>query len=144
MDNWDLKFIELTKHIAEWSKDTNRKNGAVIVDDDNIVLSLGYNGFPRGCDDSIDSRYEKPTKYLFTEHAERNAIFHAAKKGISLSGSRMYMTMFPCSDCARAIIQSGITKIITPTPDVEHETWGPHFKASLMMLDEVGVEVILI
>ena len=144
MNNWDLKFIELTKHIAEWSKDTNRKNGAVIVDDDNIVLSLGYNGFPRGCDDSIDSRYEKPTKYLFTEHAERNAIFHAAKKGISLSGSRMYMTMFPCSDCARAIIQSGITKIITPTPDVEHETWGPHFKASLMMLDEAGVEVILI
>ena len=144
MNNWDLKFIELTKHIAEWSKDTNRKNGAVIVDDDNIVLSLGYNGFPRGCDDSIDNRYEKPTKYLFTEHAERNAIFHAAKKGISLSGSRMYMTMFPCSDCARAIIQSGITKIITPTPDVEHETWGPHFKASLMMLDEAGVEVILI
>ena len=86
MNNWDLKFIELTKHIAEWSKDTNRKNGAVIVDDDNIVLSLGYNGFPRGCDDSIDSRYEKPAKYLFTEHAERNAIFHAAKKGISLSG----------------------------------------------------------
>ncbi len=54
------------------------------------------------------------------------------------------MTMFPCSDCARAIIQSGITKIITPSPDVEHETWGSHFKASLMMLDEAGIDVILI
>jgi dCMP deaminase len=144
MTNWDEKFIALAKHIAEWSKDTNRKNGAVIVNSDNIVLSLGYNGFPRGCDDSITTRYEQPTKYLFTEHAERNAIFHAAKSGMVINGSRIYMTMFPCADCARAIIQSGITKIITPTPDLEHKTWGIHFKASIMMLEESGVEIMII
>jgi len=144
MTNWDLKFIELSKHVAQWSKDTNRKNGAVIVDDDNIVLSLGYNGFPRDCDDSIESRYEQPIKYLYTEHAERNSIYHAARSGVIIKNSRMYMTMFCCADCARAIIQSGIKKIIAPTPDLEHEKWGPHFKAAIDMLEEAKIEIQLI
>ena len=143
MTNWDIKFIELSRHIAEWSKDINRKNGAVIVDSDNIVISLGYNGFPRKCDDSVSSRYEQPTKYLFTEHAERNAIYHAARLGISLKECRMYVTMFPCSDCARGIIQSGITKVISPTPDVDHYKWGEHFKAALIMFEEANIEVEL-
>lgn len=144
MTNWDLKFIELSRHIAEWSKDTNRKNGAVIVDQDNIVLSVGYNGFPRGCDDTVTSRYEQPEKYLFTEHAERNALFHAARHGVSLKGCKMYMTMFPCADCARGLIQSGIVKIFAPTPDVDHHKWGEHFKAAMVMMDEANVEIILI
>lgn len=143
MTNWDIKFIELSRHISEWSKDTNRKNSAVIVDSDNIVISIGYNGFPRKCDDSILSRYERPDKYLFTEHAERNAIYHAARLGISLKGCSMYVTMFPCSDCARGIIQSGITKLITPEPDVEHHKWGEHFKAALQMFEEAEIEIIL-
>lgn len=143
-NHWDLKFIELSKHIAQWSKDTNRKNGAVIVDPDHIVISVGYNGFPRGCDDSVESRYVKPHKYLFTEHAERNAIFHAARHGVTLKGCSMYVTMFPCSDCARGIIQSGIIKLYSPIPDVEHGTWGEHFRAALQMLEESNVEVILI
>ncbi len=141
MNNWDIKFIELSKHIAEWSKDTNRKVGSVIVDEDNIVMAMGYNGFPRGCDDSISARYEKDLKYYFTEHAERNSLYHAARHGVSLKGCRIYVTSFPCSDCARGIIQAGITKIISPEPDVEHEKWGVHFKAALVMLEEAKVEV---
>jgi dCMP deaminase len=144
MNNWDLKFIELSRHVANWSKDTNRKNSAVIVNEDNIVISMGYNGFPIGCDDKVTCRYEQPMKYLYTEHAERNAIYHAAKLGVSLKGCRMYVTMFPCADCARAIIQSGITHLLTPTPDVEHEKWGIHFKAALVMLEEANVEITLI
>ncbi len=143
MNNWDIKFIELSKHIAEWSKDTNRKNSAVIVDSDNIVISLGYNGFPRKCDDSVESRYEKPEKYLFTEHAERNAIYHAARIGVSLKECSMYVTMFPCSDCARGIIQSGITRLVSPTPNVDHNKWGEHFKAALLMFEEANVELEL-
>ena len=143
MKNWDLKFIEQARLVAEWSKDTNRKNGAVIVNADNIVLSQGYNGFPIGCDDSDKTRYEKPRKYMFTEHAERNALYFAARNGVSLKGSRMYMTMFPCADCARGMIQCGITKIIAPTPDVEHPTWGEHFKVALVMLEEANVEIEL-
>ena len=142
MNNWDLKFIELSRHVAQWSKDTNSKNSAIIVDGDNIVISMGYNGFPRGCDDSILSRYERPDKYLFTEHAERNAIYHAARHGMTLKGCSMYVTLFPCSDCARAIIQTGITKLISPIPDVDHERWGVHFKASMAMFEEANVEML--
>lgn len=143
MTHWDDKFIELSNHIAQWSKDTNSKNSAIIVDQDNIVLSMGYNGFPRGCDDSVALRYERPAKYLFTEHAERNAIYHAARHGVSLKGCSMYVTLFPCADCARGLIQAGITRLISPTPDTTHERWGEHFKTSIIMLDEAKVETIL-
>ena len=144
MDKWDKKFIKLCMFISEWSKDKNKKVGAVIVDDDNVVLSMGYNGIPKGCDDNIECRYEKPIKYLFTEHAERNAIYHAARHGISLKGCRIYVTLFPCADCARAIIQSGIKKIIAPEPNINHEVWGDHFKASIQMMEEANIEIKLI
>ena len=143
MENWDKKFIKLSKHISDWSKDKNKKVGAVIVDSDNIVLSMGYNGIPRGCDDTNECRYERPTKYLFTEHAERNAIYHAARHGVSLKGCKMYVTLFPCADCARAIIQSGITKIIAPEPNLEHEVWGEHFKAAIQMMEEAKIQITL-
>lgn len=143
MDNWDKKFIGLSRHISEWSKDTNRKVGAVIVDVDNVVLSMGYNGIPRGCDDKVEARYERPAKYLYTEHAERNAIYHAARHGVSLKDCRMYVTLFPCADCARAMIQSGIKQLIAPQPDLEHEIWGEHFKVAIQMMEEAKVEIIL-
>lgn len=143
MENWDKKFIKLSSHISDWSKDKNKKVGAVIVDSDNIVLSMGYNGIPRGCDDTDECRYERPTKYLFTEHAERNAIYHAARHGVSLKGCKMYVTLFPCADCARAMIQSGITKLIAPEPNLNHEVWGEHFKAAIQMMEEAKIEIIL-
>ena len=141
MTSWDKKFIELSNHISSWSKDTNRKVGAVVVDKDNIVLSMGYNGFPRGVDDSVESRYDRPDKYLFTEHAERNCLYHAARHGVSLKEGIMYLTLFCCADCARGIIQSGITKLVVPKPDLEHEIWGKQFQASVVMLTEANVEI---
>lgn len=143
MENWDKKFIKLSKHISDWSKDKNKKVGAVIVDADNVVLSMGYNGIPRGCDDTQECRYERPTKYLFTEHAERNAIYHAARHGVSLKGCKMYVTLFPCADCARAMIQSGITKLIAPEPNLEHDVWGEHFKAAIQMMEEAKIQITL-
>ncbi len=137
-------IVYIHQHISGWSKDKNRKVGAVIVDNDNVVLSMGYNGIPRGCDDSIECRYDRPIKYLYTEHAERNAIYHAARHGVSLKGCRLYVTLFPCADCARALIQSGITKIIAPEPDVTHEVWGEHFKAAIQMMEEANIELKLI
>lgn len=143
MEKWDKKFIKLSSHISDWSKDKNKKVGAVIVDSDNIVLSMGYNGIPRDCDDTDETRYERPTKYLFTEHAERNAIYHAARHGVSLKGCKMYVTLFPCADCARAMIQSGITKLIAPEPNLKHEVWGEHFKVAIQMMEEAKIEIIL-
>lgn len=142
MANWDKRFMDLARHIAEWSKDTNTKVGAVIVDEDNTILSVGYNGFPRGADDNIAERYERPLKYIFTEHSERNAIFNAVRSGINLKGGKMYVTMAPCHECARAIINSGIKTVVTYEPEFGHERWGESFRASIQMFKECGVNVI--
>jgi len=134
--------MELAKHIATWSKDTSTKVGCVIVNKDNRLLSQGYNGFPTGVDDSIEHRYSRPYKYDFTEHSERNAIYNAARIGVSLVDTTMYSTLFPCVDCTRAIIQSGIVRLVTYRPDFTHHKYGESWKISLQMLGEVGVEVI--
>ena len=126
---------------AKWSNDRSQQVGSVIVDSDNVVLSIGYNGIPRGCDDDVEERHARPTKYFYFEHAERNAIFSAARVGAKLKDAIIYVTMFPCADCARGIIQSGITKVVAPTPDLTHKVWGPHFEASIAMLKEAGVEI---
>ena len=143
LSRWDNKFIDLAVHVSGWSRDRGTKNGAVIVDSDNIVLSMGYNGFPRGCDDHINCRYEKPEKYFYTEHAERNAIYHGARHGVPLRGCSIYVTMMPCADCARAIIQSGIKKVISPVPNFKSETWGRHFEVSIELFKECGVDLVL-
>lgn len=103
---WALRYINLAKHIKEWSEDRSTKVGAVIVNKRNRIISVGYNGFPTGVIDK-DTRHERPNKYDFTEHAERNAIYNAER---SLVDSTLYLDTFPCPcvDCARAIIQSGI------------------------------------
>lgn len=141
MNKWDERFMEMAQLVSTWSKDTNTKVGALVVDKDKIVLSMGYNGFPRSCDDTIKKRFEKPNKYLFTEHAERNALYHAARHGVSLRGCSLYVTYFSCSDCARGIIQTGITEVIAPKPDIEHPKWGESFAASLQMFEEAGIVV---
>jgi dCMP deaminase len=99
--NWDRRFLELAAHIGSWSKDQSAKTGCVIVGPDRLIRSVGYNGFVRGVDDEVDSRHERPAKYSWTEHAERNAIYNAARIGISLAGATCYVNWFPCADCAR-------------------------------------------
>jgi hypothetical protein len=80
--------------------------GCVIVGTHKEIRAIGYNGFPRGVDDDRDARHERPVKYKWTEHAERNAIYSSARAGISIDGCTMYLPWFPCMDCARAIVQS--------------------------------------
>jgi len=117
MDNikdWDEFYVELCYHIATKSKDRSTKLGVVIVGPNNEVLSIGFNGFPRGVDDNEERYHERPLKYKITEHAERNAIYNAARRGISLEGSTMYMPYdpTPCTDCTRGIIQVGIERLV--------------------------------
>jgi len=143
LTKWDKRFMEQAYFVASWSKDKNIKCGAVVVDNENTELVMGYNGFPRGADDKTDQRrYEKPAKYVWTEHAERNAIYKAARLGISLKNTKMYCTYFPCVDCARAIIQAGIVKLYTEKPDLNHATWGESWVDAIIMLNECGVEII--
>ena len=141
LTKWDKRFIALAEHVAEWSKDINTKTGAVIVGENNTEICFGYNGFPRGANDDTMERYERPEKYLWTEHAERNAIFKAARIGVSLMNTKIYCTYFPCADCSRAIIQAGIKTLYAPKPDFEHHKWGDSWSKALSMLNECGVEV---
>lgn len=141
MANWELRFKELAKHIASWSKDRSTKVGAIIVDDHKRILSVGYNGFPTGCDDNVEERYNRPLKYRWTEHAERNAIYNAARNGVMTDGSVMYLFWFPCTDCARAIIQSGIREIYCDKPNFQDERWGEDFKISDQMFKEAGIKM---
>lgn len=137
---WDQKFIGLADHVATWSKDRSRKVGCVIVGPDaREIRSVGYNGFPRGINDNVDARHERPAKYLWVEHAERNAVFNAARHGASLEGCTIYVQFFPCPDCARAIIQTGIRELVAPEPDWDESRW--NVKTSMEMLSESGVKV---
>lgn len=86
----------------------------------------------------MEERHERPLKYKFAEHAERNAIFNANE---SLRGCVCYVTMFPCADCSRAIIQTGIKELVVEMPDWEHERWGGDFKVTRDMLAEAGVKL---
>lgn len=140
--NWDKRFLELSEHIATWSKDRSRGVAAIIVDNQNRILSIGYNGFPAGLNDNIDSRHERPIKYMYTEHAERNSIYNAAKNGISIDGAKIYVKWFPCADCARAIIQSGISTLICLAPDFNDKIWGESFRVAYEMLNECKINIV--
>ncbi|MBE5946080.1 MAG: dCMP deaminase family protein [Lachnospiraceae bacterium] len=112
---WDQYFMGIAIMSAQRSKDPSTQVGACIVDQDNRILSMGYNGMPSGCDDDnmpwAREGAALESKYLFVCHAELNAILNYRGSG-NLKGARCYVTLFPCNECAKAIIQSGISEII--------------------------------
>ena len=137
--DWDTYFISLAHLSAMRSKDPNTKVGAVIVDDMNRIVSIGYNGMPRGCSDE-DFPWEREggflkTKYAYVVHAELNAILNAPR---SVQGCTIYVSLFPCNECAKAIIQAGIRKIVYES-DKYAET--DSMIASKTMLRKAGVEL---
>lgn len=139
---WDTRFMAMARLIAANSKDRHHKYGCVVVDSQLAVLSTGYNGFPRLVQDDIDARYERPAKYLYTVHAEANAVADAARRGVSLVDSTAYIDdRFPCSNCAGLLIQAGVTAIVGHEPDPLHPRWGASWRAALEMLAEAEVKV---
>jgi len=142
---WTEYFLNIAEQIKLKSKDQSTQIGAIIVGEDNEVLSTGYNSFPRGLDDSKQERQKSPLKYHYMEHAERNSIYNAARIGVSVKNSTIYLTSgIPCSDCARAIINSGIKTIyckkICTTKNFEK--WEESKKIAQEMFVECGVEII--
>lgn len=124
---WDKYFLEMARFVASKSKDNSTKCGCVIVGRNNQVLSTGYNGFPRGTEYDDPKKSERPHKYFYTEHAERNALYNACRHGIMLEGSTAYATGPPCHDCARGLIQSGIMNVVIPVKHNFHlrmTDWG--------------------
>jgi len=140
-EKWDVRFVKLAMHIANWSKDPSTKVGCVVVGEDREIRSTGFNGFPRGIKDDEERLLDREQKYPLICHAEENAIMHAARIGVSLKGSTAYVTWPPCSRCARSLIQSGIKEIIYPTPGEIPERWIEDFNISNGMISEAGLIV---
>ena len=140
---WVQYFRELAHTVKKKSKDENTQIGAVIVGKDKEIVSTGYNSFPRGIDDNVRERQQRPEKYFWFEHAERNAIYNAARIGVSTKGCTMYLSCgMVCSDCARGIINAGITRIFCERGGgAKGIKWEEHAERSWMMLEEAGVNV---
>lgn len=141
---WDKRFVEMARLVATWSKDPSTKIGAVIVGPDNEVLSTGYNNFPRNINDDILERSERPEKYFWFEHAERNAVFCAARHGVRLKGCRMFVSCWiPCTGCTRAIIQAGIIEVVLgqKVEDASRTKWIEEAERSKQMCEEAGVKL---
>ena len=137
--SWDEYFMGVAELSAMRSKDPHTQVGCCIVSPDHKILSMGYNGFPRGCsDDDFPWKREGPpleNKYFYTTHSELNAILNY--RGGSLEGSSLYVTLFPCNECAKAISQGGIKEIVDDSDKYENE---PSTSASKKMLSSAGVE----
>lgn len=144
-DRWDARFFAMADFVASWSEDQSRRVGCVVVGDANEIRSTGYNGLPRGVSAEHADRHsrENGEKYLWFEHAERNALFNMLRAGVNTSNCRMYCNSFPCADCARAIIQSGISELRTYAPDLKDKKFGRHFEVAMEMFREGGVTLKL-
>lgn len=142
-DNWAYMYFGLCIEVSKKSKDRSTRLGAFIVGDNNEPISFGFNGFPRGVDDSIEEYHQRPTKYLVTEHAERNAIYNAARHGAKLEGTTMYLPFepTPCCRCTRGVIQVGIKKIIGTNIKFtgKGKDWEEDLKLANKLLDQAGI-----
>ena len=137
--SWDEYFMGVAMLAARRSKDPNTQVGACIVSQDNIIISTGYNGMPKGCSDDVFpwDRTGEETKYPYVVHAELNAILNA--NGRDLRGSKLYVALFPCNECAKAIIQSGVKEVYYLS---DKYATTPTTVASKRMLDAAGVKYI--
>ena len=140
-EKWDRRFLDLAKHISEWSLDPSTKVGAVAVKD-RRVLATGYNGLPRGIADLPGRLNNRDEKYLRTVHAEANIVAQAARFGIDMSGSTVYVWPFlPCCNCATLMIQAGVRRIVVPELPIP-DRWQANFNLSVDMLRESGVDLM--
>jgi dCMP deaminase len=142
IDKWDQRFLDLATLVGSWSKDPSTRVGCAIIRPDRTVASVGYNGFPRGVIDAGYRLHDRPTKYAFSVHAEVNAITAARE---ALHGCTIYTIPFPpCSTCAGAIIQSGITRVVAPdATDEQKERWGDSLAHANRMFVEARVDLVL-
>lgn len=135
--------MNMANLISSFSEDLSTKVGCVIVSKENDLLSIGWNGLCRKIKNE-EYKNERPIKYKFFEHAERNAIYNSSRNGISLKNSTLYVLYWPCSDCCRAIIQSGIDTVVINKHYNEDfkKRWAEDIVISKNMLAEAGILVI--
>ena len=135
---WGRKYTSLAKEISTWSKDPSTQVGAVVIGEKGQLLSQGYNGFPRGINDTDDRLNNRERKYELVVHAEMNAIYNASFNGVSLKDSTLYVYGLPiCSECAKGIIQVGIKKVVATRPRIYNSGWDKSTKAAEALLEKL-------
>ena len=135
---WRTRFMELAEHVSTWSKDPSTQVGAVIVSPDRKRVDFGYNGFPRGVEDTDERLGDRTVKYTMVVHAEANAILNSTE---SVEGCSIYVwPLPPCSECAKLIIQSGITKVFYAATAKAHERMAD-YEGAIAMMREAGLLV---
>jgi len=141
--DWDTYFMSLVYFVAMKSKDRSTKIGAIIVGPDNEIRSTGYNSFPRGVNDNVEERQDRPLKYSWFSHAERNSIYNAARIGISVKDCVMYTNGVPCNHCAFGVINSGIKEVVVDDEwnRNNYGVWLQEAERSMVMFEEAGVKV---
>lgn len=143
-NEWLQYFINIANSVKQKSKDEKTKIGAIIIGKEKEIVSTGYNSFPRGIRDNEEERQQRPEKYYWFSHAETNAIINAARIGVSTKGTTMVMTCgVPCADCARNIINAGISEIYVNGEDplVTRKKWDESTNRSMRMFQEANVDV---
>ena len=146
MTDWNLRFMDLAKQVSTWSKDPSKKIGAVVVGSKRQILSTGYNGFPRGIEDTGERLNDRDLKYKYVVHAEMNAIYNATYTGTSLDGASMYVYGLPiCHECAKGIIQVGIKEVFIDRKSLlDKPNWYDSYLKSKEMFDDVGITIKLV
>ena len=142
--SWDQYYLDICKVVASRSKDPNTQIGCVIIGPNREIRSTGYNSFPRGIRDDVPERLARPAKYLWIEHAERNAICNAARAGTATEACTIYVEIMPCMDCARAIVQAGIVEVVVSDERMKQytsELYDQHFHNSEVLFREAKVKV---
>lgn len=139
---WDTYFINMARFVSKKSKDNSTQCGTVIVSEDNTILSTGYNGLPRNMKYS-EEKFIRPFKYKVFSHSEQNAVANAARHGIKLLNSKAYITNFPCHECMRLLVQSGIVKIFVSNKCtlINREDWKDSLIASKLIAKECNIEI---
>ncbi|MET0605101.1 MAG: deaminase [Beijerinckiaceae bacterium] len=132
------ELMDQAAAIASMSPNKVRKVGCALISADGRSRIFACNTFPDGVRD-IPERHEGDGRFIWMEHAERNALCEAARRGVATKGATMASTLYPCIDCARAIVQSGVVHLVTPEPDFSEPTWGAAFQISRVILEEGGV-----
>jgi len=143
INKWNQRYFNLAEEVSTWSKDPSSKIGAVIVGTKGQIISQGFNGFPRGINDSNERYNNRAEKYKFVVHAEKNSIFNAIHNGASTNGATIYIFGLPvCHECAKGIIQCGISKVFCKMSKEKrmNSKWNESEEITKIMFKEANIE----
>tara|TARA_Y100000389_G_C17363388_1_gene464949 strand:- start:315 stop:758 length:444 start_codon:yes stop_codon:yes gene_type:complete len=140
-NKWDNRYLNLAREVSTWSKDPSTQVGAVAIGEKGQVLAQGYNGFPRGVNDSLERYNDKEVKYRYVVHAEMNCIYNATFTGASLNNATMYVWGLPvCNECAKGLAQVGVKRVVSPKTIADvPDKWKISAINTVDLLKEVGI-----